>query len=188
MCSFFQPGAVQAMCAKEAATAVGTAVKNTANNAVDATKALIKENSKHPLEGPFLTPAGTNGCTLRGWSGTYTYAGSFIPALSINVYTYSTTFTFHSAYGWEKAFPGQLVNKMNGTHSNEDLAMKFCSYPPLGQAFPNACTFWSPGALGSLCPGLLAANAAKAATDAANAGYEAAQQGYDKVKNYFGWQ
>ena len=225
-CSFFAPGAVQALCAKEAATAVGRAVqdtaeavKDTAETAVHATKEFVKENSKDPLAGAFLTASGSNGCSLRGWSGMYT-AGPLY--LEVDVHTYSTTFTFQNEAAWEKAFP--QVKQLSGSHSNEDLADMFCSSPTLGNAFPHlrdgwnfffsflgtptpkkpakvtqlllgcqdqqrhACTFWSPGALGSLCPGLLAANAAKAATDTATAGYEAAQKGYTAVKDYFGWK
>ena len=186
-CSFFAPGAVQALCAKEAATAMGTAVTDAATGAVDATKSFVHEASKDPLDGEFLKADPSNGCSLRGWSGKY-YPGVGVSgvALQVDVYTYSTTFTFTNEDAWEKVFP--QAKKLQGSHSNEELADLFCAGPGMAQAFPRACAFWSPGALGSLCPGLLAANAAKAATDTATAGYHAATKGYDAVKDYFGWK
>eukprot|EP00930_Biecheleria_cincta_P021656 TRINITY_DN15989_c0_g1_i1.p1 TRINITY_DN15989_c0_g1~~TRINITY_DN15989_c0_g1_i1.p1 ORF type:complete len:219 (+),score=36.48 TRINITY_DN15989_c0_g1_i1:95-751(+) len=93
----------------------------------------------------------SSGCTLAGWRAHYFLASLHVATVSVG--PSETTFEFDESSILDKV---QGVRQLNGTHSNEEVADIFCQ---MTMIFPNACSFWSPGALKTLCPGLLAGSA-----------------------------
>jgi len=179
-CEFFKPGGLLGRCPVLGGVTISDGVGAIGDHAASAADALASGAKRlipaqmmvDPLTTtlPVPTLQSHGGCTPTGWSGTYSVLS--VKVGTVDVGPFRTTFDLRSDL--QLAFAAAGVGNLNGVHANQEVAEIFCR-PNVRPKFPNACDFWSPTALNSLCPALVMGNVAHGLGRAA-----------DRFRNLFG--